>query len=309
VHVSASIQDFFAVRYFQEVLGQRQDLVTVQAPFLTPAGFFIYGRYHERVAALLPTTTLAFTDRDDATAILHHLIRDNASKLCLFVGTISGFIATPDLLTPSGLLFLPAGGHCGAPLTPARSFGAFRRMRTRAFFSGETGHIFGSHVAGFAIRLAGHLNTQHSQDVASLFHMAIRLDPDSPSGWSALGNWLAESGLIKEAQRPLERALDLDPAFVPSWSDLLRVELMAGDQRSAALLIDRAFRSDPFRKTRAAPQVTAALEAGNLNAAVLAARAGFAEAAMVYAQALPNDPFSASNRDALLRYAAEITPR
>jgi hypothetical protein len=309
VHVSASIQDFFAVRYFQEALGERGDLVTIQTPLPTPAGFFIYGHYRGRVGALLPLAKLAFSDHDESAAILRRLILDNAHTLCFFAGTLSGFAAPPDLFTPIGILYIGNGARCGVLVNATHSVQMFHRMRTRDFFSGPVGRMFASHVAGFAVQLAFRSGVRDSRDAEGLLRSATRLYPDGFTIWHALGTWLSRASRRVEAQLALERALDLNPAFVPLWSDLIQLHLAEGDSQGAAILLDRAFRSGTLATTRAAPRVIAALAAGDLSSAFAVAPLGFAEAAVVCAEAMPTDQFSLTNRDSLLRYAAQIVPR
>ena len=67
--------DMFALRWFQDTLGRRPDLVPLQMPHrIGPGQFIVRRRYGPWAAAVLPGATLRFTEDDSGFVILRRII-------------------------------------------------------------------------------------------------------------------------------------------------------------------------------------------------------------------------------------------
>uniref|UniRef100_A0A7C4CDS7 Tetratricopeptide repeat protein n=1 Tax=candidate division WOR-3 bacterium TaxID=2052148 RepID=A0A7C4CDS7_UNCW3 len=74
---------------------------------------------------------------------------------------------------------------------------------------------------------------------------AVRLEPEAPESWGALGRVLAGKGALDSAGACFEQALQLDPYSVAGWTSLGNVALERGDFAGARAHYERALQIEP----------------------------------------------------------------
>lgn len=79
----------------------------------------------------------------------------------------------------------------------------------------------------------------------AIFNATLQRFPDSVEALTGRGVALVHSGNHDEARAALERALEIDPRFVPAWFNLGQCEFRAGDPAAAARALERALELEP----------------------------------------------------------------
>jgi len=306
--------DMFALRVFQDVFGQRPDLVPLQAPHRLGAGrFIVRRRYHPWAAAALPGATLHFTDRDRGFVILRRLVEDNRDRLCFAVSALSAPAVPTDLFRPSGCLFVARGGACGPAATPREALRALRAARTRTWFS--PGAALGVHR--ILLETAGEMLWRTAAEVTGpgadgvrevLLRDRARLTPGEPAAWVALGEFAAARGRLPEARAAFEHAIALNPDAPESRWRLVELALTAGARDQAIAALARDLAAPLFADSVTATAAQTRLRTGDLDGALPLARRAFAEAAVGRADALPGNPEFEMRRAFLLGFAADLAP-
>src|SRR5262249_30806375 len=73
----------------------------------------------------------------------------------------------------------------------------------------------------------------------TLFLEAQKLDPDSTVVYNSLALADMVEGQFEAATKQLGQALELDPANLDAWTNLVRVNLMRGDRAEAEVCLNR----------------------------------------------------------------------
>jgi predicted O-linked N-acetylglucosamine transferase (SPINDLY family) len=113
-----------------------------------------------------------------------------------------------------------------------------------------------------ALKALAMISHQTGDLPGALSHMTslARLLPDDPRVRTTYARLLRESSEPERARRELERAVELDAAYVPAWVSLGVLLRAAGDTAGAARCYERALQVEPGN-------ATAALNLANLQAA------------------------------------------
>jgi tetratricopeptide (TPR) repeat protein len=74
---------------------------------------------------------------------------------------------------------------------------------------------------------------------------ALRANPDNAALHNELGQYLAQKGFPKDAEREFERAIDADSHFWPAWYNLSLVRAARGDSLGARFALGRTLHYKP----------------------------------------------------------------
>lgn len=306
--------DMFALRVFQDGFGRRPDLVPLQVPHRLAAGRFIVRRhYRSWAAAALPGATLHFTDDDRGFLMFRRLVEDNRRRWCFAVSALSAPAVPDDLFRPEGTLFLARDGLCPASASPRAALRAIRAGSTRTWFAPGSG----LEAHRILLETAGDLLWRTAVDAAGpgaggvqelLLRERVRLTPEEPAAWMALGELAATRGRMAEARDAFERAVTLNPDAPESRWRLLELALAAGAREQAVGELARDLQAPLFAGAATAPAARARLATGDLDGALPLARRAFAEAAVGRADALPGNPEFEMRCAFLLRFGADLAP-
>ncbi|MEK7476525.1 MAG: tetratricopeptide repeat protein [Candidatus Coatesbacteria bacterium] len=300
--------DMFALRYFQEALGVRADLVPLQAPVrLGPGQFVVRRHYRPWAAALLPGAVLRFTEDDSGFTILRRLVADNPG-LCFVVSGLSSAMAPGDLFRSVGNLFMARTASCGTD-RPGRPVEALRAVSDRSWLSpGASLPIHRTMVEIWAQDLGRASSGTGTADRERLLRSRLRLIPYQAPAWGALAMLYAETGRPADAVAAWQKAFALDPASVELHLDCLRYQLRIGATEAAAGLLRETMSRAPFNRDPAAARAIERLDRRDLAGAVQSADRAFAAAAIAQGEALPGNPEADGLRLRLFEMAAALAP-
>jgi len=312
VFVACFDYDMFALRYFQEALGFRTDLVPLQAPYrLGPGQFVVRRHYRPWAAALLPGASLRFTEDDSGFTILRRMLADNPG-LCFVVSGLSDPVAPADLFRSFGNLFVARTPSCGTVADPVRHETALRAVSDRSWTTpGSRMPIHRTMVEYWSqvlVRASNALTPGHPEIRERLLLRRARLIPHLSPAWAALATLYADTGRPAEAVAAWQRALDLEPSSVDLHLDLLHYQVRLGATDAATRLLQDAMTRHPFDRYPAAARAVGRLAAGDLAGAIGHANRAFAEAAIAQGKALPGNPEAEGARLHLFALAAMLAP-
>jgi len=83
------------------------------------------------------------------------------------------------------------------------------------------------------------------QDAEKILRKTLAEAPDNPRALRMLGTIALEANRFKAARRMLEKAVDLDPAFVMGWNDLANFHMKQDRYEKALEMVQRAIDLDP----------------------------------------------------------------
>jgi len=189
-----------------------------------------------RQAPLLGILGLVFWSCATATALVMAWRRRSALAASASLALLAWF---PFLqLVPSGEIFAPRFLYLpllfSIPLLHAGFELAFRAKASR--------------VAVFAVLLlstGAWIRGRVYSSRGAFRHAVLAQRPDDAPSWNDLGIWHEESKDLEAACAAWQRATRLDPRYSRAWSNLGRVELLAGNTAQATLLLERAAREGP----------------------------------------------------------------
>jgi tetratricopeptide (TPR) repeat protein len=305
--------DMFAGRWFQGVLGFREDVTPVQVPFrVSPGQFVVRRRYRPWAAALLPGARLEFTDDDDHARILRRLLADNAGDRCFALSGLSEPARLPDLLDDCANVFLARSGSCG-PVTPRRAWGVLRAGSSRTWFRPPATipahaivhEMWAQALWSVSARVAG--SPWHHRRMP-LLRLRARMIPLQASAWLALAAANEQEGRFAEAAESAERARALDPDQPDGYLALLRLQDRLGALDAAARTLRLGLARPALAALPGAAAVRAALDARDGRGALEASRRWLAEAALASARRLRGNAEFDPRKVFLFRLAADLAP-
>ncbi len=142
----------------------------------------------------------------------------------------------------------------------------------------EASIIFADNSGAVLTTAKSHYTQQQYRAAIKLLKVAVKDFPESAELHHWLGkaygreaqraNWLRAPGLAKKTRRHFERAVELDPQYLPGWLDLFEYYLAApgflgGGQRPAERAGMQIERLDPVLGAEVADRLQARFDAGD----------------------------------------------